>query len=93
MSARPGGGMVDTLALGASAARCEGSSPFPGTKQKRPVYWPFLFGIREEGLETRRRQAGKACLVSEHGKAKFASKGVAKEKMRSWKDFITPNSK
>jgi hypothetical protein len=34
----PGGGMVDTLVLEASAERREGSSPFPGTRasQKRP---------------------------------------------------------
>jgi hypothetical protein len=32
---RASGGMVDTLALGASAARREGSSPFSRTKVKR----------------------------------------------------------
>ncbi len=36
--------MVDTLVLGASAARREGSSPFIRTKQKPQQKLGFLFG-------------------------------------------------
>jgi len=39
--------LVDALALGASAARHEGSSPFPGTKRRIPRKG-FSFCAREE---------------------------------------------
>ena len=63
-----GGGMVDTLALGASAARREGSSPFPGTKKNTPYFlpltsvpsqkiWGILFGA--EGREDENREGGR----------------------------------
>lgn len=34
---RPGGGMVDTYVSDAYAARCEGSSPFLGTKENQKI--------------------------------------------------------
>ena len=41
--------LVDTLALGASTARCEGSSPFLGTNNKTAhavsLTFPFIYAL------------------------------------------------
>ena len=47
--------MVDTLALGASAARHEGSSPFIRTKKRAGHSTGFLFGPEGLNLHVRLR--------------------------------------
>ena len=50
--------MVDTLALGASAARRGGSSPLSGTKEKRPACWSLFFVYGEDSNGERGRGNG-----------------------------------
>ena len=54
--------MVYTHALGACVARREGSSPFPGTKDRYANYGAAIFGLADsKGLVLVRRIAALFC--------------------------------